>query len=175
MLVSINQKEFDSLSDSSLIWACIEPTIQKIRGQNASIKEDAYTHLSAGQRALLMFQIMHGHSSTGVIEFYCLIPYLPSKGGIWQELKKAMQYFKDYSMLQLLSEMEGDYYALGEKCLTEGIERVDICINNLHKDSDILISIKQHDAMFHEAILKTIKLIGVFIRSNPSEFVQFCE
>lgn len=171
----MNQQVFDSLDDASLIWACTEPTILKIRGKNFTIKTDAYTHLSIGQRALLMFQIMYGHTSTGVVEFYCLIPYLPSKSGIWQELKKGMEYFKDYSMLHLLGEMEGDYYALEEKRRREGIERLDICINSLDKNAELLSSIKQHDIMFHETIQKTIKLIGTYIRNNPTEFIQFQE
>ena len=175
MLVAMNHQVFDSLDEVSLIWACIEPTIQKIRGKNFAIKADAYTHLTIGQQALLMFQILYGHTSIGVTEFYCLIPYLPSKGGIWQELKKGMQHFEDYSMLQLLSKMERDYYALEEKALREGIESLDVCINNLGKDSELLSTIRQHDIIFNETIPKTIKLISSYIRNNPSEFIQFCE
>ena len=61
-----------------------------------------------------MFQVVYGHISTGIVEFYCLVPYLPSGRGIWQELKKGMQHFRDYSMMRLLGEIEGDYYALEE-------------------------------------------------------------
>lgn len=123
MLVTMKQQVFGSLDDDSLIWACIEPTIQKIRGKDFSVKGNVYTELSVGQRALLMFQIIYGHTSNGITEFYCLVPYLPSGRGIWQELKKGMQYFGSYSMLKLLGEMERDYYALEEKSLAEGIEK----------------------------------------------------
>lgn len=171
MLVSVNQQAFDTLDDASIIWTCIEPTIQKIRGKNIAIKTDSYADLSAGQRALLMFQIMYGHTSTGVMEFYNLVPYLPSKSGIWQELKKGMQYFGDRSMLQLLSEMEKDYHAIKEKSLAQEIE-MGTCIN-LDSDSELLSSIRLHDIKYRETIPQTIKLIGTFIRNNPTEFVQF--
>lgn len=172
MLAAINQQVFDSLDDAALIWTCIEPTIQKIRGRNSAVKGDAYTELSEGQRALLMFQVMYGHTSTGIVEFYSLVPYLPSGRGIWIELKKGMQYFSDNSMLRLLGEMEGDYCALEEKILASGTERLDVCINNPDKDSHLMSSIKQHNLMFRETIPNTIKLISSYIRNNPSEFVQ---
>lgn len=175
MLVPMNRHAFDASDDASLVWACIEPTIQKIRGKNVTIKLDAYQYLSMGQRALLMFQIMYGHSSTGVLEFYRLIPYLPAKRGIWQELKRGMQYFGDSDMLQLLSEMEEEYSILEEKSHEAGVERFDDYISHLDKDSELVSSIMRHSIMLHETFSKTIKVIGAYIRNNPNEFVQFQE
>ena len=70
MLVRIKLKDFETLNASALIWTCIEPTIHKIRGKNFVVKSEAYSQLNAGQRALLMFQILYGPTSTGVGEFY---------------------------------------------------------------------------------------------------------
>ncbi len=149
MLTSMNRETFGRMDDESLIWACIEPTIRQIRGKNHSVKFEAYEGLTEGQRALLMFQIMYGHSKSGVTEFYAIVPHLPSGNGIWVELKKSMRYFGDLSMLQLLSELEGDY---GPRS-----------------------SVDKNNALFFEALPAAIRKIAAYIRDNPSEFISFEE
>lgn len=160
MLAAMNKELFNSLDNASIIWACIEPTIKKIRGKDFTVKRDAYDELTMGQRALLMFQIIYGHTSSGILQFFSYVPYVPSGKGIWHELKKAMEYFKDYSMLKIFSELEKDYLAFEEK-----IHAAD--------DPELVSAIEQHDKMYRDTIPETIKLIGTYIRNNPSEFVKF--
>lgn len=69
MLAEIERKSFFSMDDRSLIWVCAEPTIRQIRGKDLAIKSEAYGTLNKGQQALLMFQILAGHSTYGVAEF----------------------------------------------------------------------------------------------------------
>ncbi len=172
MLAIMNEELFNSLDNASIIWACIEPTVMKIRGKDFKVKRDAYDELTAGQRALLMFQIIYGHSSSGILQFFSYVPYVPSGKGIWHELKKAMEYFKDYSMQEIFAEMEKDYIALEEKSHVLGTERIDLSISSIEDKSELALAIGQHDKLYREAIPETIKLIGIYIRNNPSEFVQ---
>lgn len=53
-----------------------EPTIQQVRGKNFVVKSEVYSHLTTGKRALLMFQMLYGHTSKGVEEFYSHLSYL---------------------------------------------------------------------------------------------------
>lgn len=171
MLIIMKRRLFYSLDDASLIWTCIEPTIQQIQGKNFAVKSEVSTHLTAGQRALLMFQMLYGHTHNGVAEFYYHVSYLLSKKGVWSEMKNGMQYFRDYSMMQLLGEMEEVYHALEENNLKGSLELLDV--NNLIKDSKLQEVISRHDKMLFEILPQTQKLVSAYIRNNPCEFVQF--
>lgn len=173
MLVKMKRQVFDKLDDISLIWACIEPTIQQIRGKNFAVKSEVSTHLTTGQRALLMFQMLYGHTIKGVAEFYSHVSYLLSKKGVWSELKNGIEYFSDYSMMRLLGEMEEVYHVLEENYLKEGADCFNIYISDIDKNSELQTLIDRHDAMLLEILPTTINLIGTYIRSRPGEFVQF--
>ena len=174
MLVRMERQTFEAMDDASLLWACIEPTIRQIRGRNPAVKTDAYAQLSAGQRALLMFQILYGHSTSGVAEFYCLVPHLPSKEGIWGELKAGMRYFGDRSMVELLGEMEAGYATLARNPAAQA-QGLGAYVGGLEEGSEPLLSIRRLDARLLEAVPLAIGLIGAHIRSNPAEFVQFAQ
>ena len=88
MLAKMSRSAFDALDDAALIWACVEPIIAQARGMDHAVIESLYAQLSASQRALMMFQVLRGHSSSGLEEFFRLVPYLPSHESIWQELQK---------------------------------------------------------------------------------------
>lgn len=166
MLANISRNAFETMDDDSLIWACVEPIIMRVRGRDHSVKEGTYAQLSAAQRALMMFQVLRGHSSSGLDEFFRLVPHLPSREGIWQELQKAMLYFGDDAFAQLLREIEADYRAM----LSTGADAGD------PKGSlEFLQAVRRHDRPFHEAIAKAEGLIAARIRSDPAEYVELQE
>jgi hypothetical protein len=74
-----------------------------------------------------------------------------------------MEYFGDYSMFQLISEMEGEYHSFEKKSHKEGND----------KDPEIMSSIRLHDMTFRKIIPVTVTLIGTYIRNNSSELIQF--
>ena len=160
MLVIIKRQIFDSLDDIQLVWTCIEPTIQQIRGKNFVVKSEVYAHLTTGQRALLMFQMLYGHTSRGIEEFYSHQSYLLSNKGVWEQLKKGMQYFGDSGMLQLLEEMDIVYQCVK----TEKLES---------EHNKLIGTIRQINKTLFDILPTTINLIGNYIRNNPNEFVQF--
>lgn len=152
MLGMIDRRVFDSLEENALIWACIHPLIHEIRGKDPIIKTEAYSSLTKGQRALLMFQILYGHTSGGAAEFFGRADMLAIKG-IWAEMQKSMRYFGDEAMLSLLMEME-EVYKSGKP----GRSAVSVI-----------------DKKLKERLPESIKLICSYIRSNPGEFVRFGE
>lgn len=152
MLGMIDRQVFDSLEENALIWACIHPLIHEIRGKDPIIKTEVYSSLTKGQRALLMFQILYGHTSDSAAEFFGMADILSIKG-IWGDLQNSMQYFGDDAMRSLLQEME-EAYKSGKTGRST--------INSI-------------DRKLQERMPESIKLICSYIRSNPGEFVRFGE
>lgn len=171
MLVAINKEVFNSLDNISLIWTCIEPTIKQIRGKNFMVKREFSSHLSNGQRSLLMFQIVYGHTVNGVIEFFNHLSYILSEKGIWSELKKGMEYFGEYSMANLIVEIEDTYHRIEKNYCKEGSGCLDI--TNINKDPELKIRIDTLNKCLSGLLPEVIKSIGSYIRNNPNEFVQF--
>jgi hypothetical protein len=172
MVVTMKRQDFDSLEPVALAWACIEPTIQQIYGKDFQVKSRVYDHLTTGQRALLMFHVLYGHTPNGVAEFYSLIPYLPGQSAIWAELKAGMNYFGEDAMLRLVEEMEEVYSILEARKQQEGTEWRDVGVMDLENDPELLKSIDRLDANYHQIAPATLKRIGTYIHNNPREFVQ---
>lgn len=159
MRVAINRHEFDTLESNTLAWACIEPVIQQIYAKDFTVKAQVYAQLTVGQRALLMFKMLHGHTNYGVTEFFDLIPHLPGQSQVWGELQSGMVYFGDEAMLHLLQKMEQVYHAL-----KTGKQHAD--------DLEFRAAVESLNERYFEVAPLTLKRIGAFIRNNPHEFVQ---
>lgn len=171
MLITINRELFNSLDNISLIWTCIEPTINQIRGKNFMVKREFSSYLSNSQRSLLMFQILYGHTVNGVIEFYNHLSYILSEKGIWSELKKGIEYFGEYSLANLIVEIEDAYHTIEKNHCKEGSGCADL--TNINKDSELNLRIDTLNKRLSELLPSAIKSISSYIRNNPDEFVQF--
>ena len=62
-----NIQESSKLDDEALIWVCVEPIVQKVRGKDPVIKSQVVMQLNTGQRALFLFQVLHGHANNGIL------------------------------------------------------------------------------------------------------------
>lgn len=93
-LVTMDRIIFDSLSAERLGWACMEPTFQQIRAQSPEVKNEAFSHLGRGQKALCMFRILYGHSSNSAEEYYGWICYLLDQPGYWDGVLEGLQFFE---------------------------------------------------------------------------------
>lgn len=156
-MILMKRLAFDSLADTDLIWACIEPAIDKIRGQDYATKSEVYLELNPSQQALLMFQVLYGHTTHGAAEFYDHLAYLLPHKGVWSALKGGIEFFSDNTLLHLLVEMENVYDRLqkGSTLDAPGLED----------------AIKILDKSLGEQIPKTVQAVGNYIRENPSDFV----
>ena len=165
MLVEMKTVVFYSLNDFEIGWACIEPTIQKVRGKDLTIKSQVYNLLTSGQQSLFMFWVLYGHSRKGIVQFYNEMNYLIKNGNIWSELEIGMRYFDDEDMLKVLKEMENMYHILQRNQLeSSGIEIIDL-------DSELQKAVDQLNQNFQEVIHSSFEKIGKFIRKNQDEFV----
>lgn len=154
---TIKRQAFDTLDDKQLIWACIEPTINEIRGRDYAAKAKEYTKLNPGQRALLAVQVIYGHTTSGAMEFYNHLAYLLPHPGVWSMLKSGAQYFGDDSLLHLLSEMEAFYRQI-EKGIRTDAPELEAIINQLDKS-------------LNKQMPLTIQTAAAYIRSHPAEYV----
>ena len=153
MLITINRGDFKSLDDASLIWTCIEPAMLQARGKNFAVKSEVYSHLTAGQQALFMFQMLYGHSSKGIEEFFSHLSYLLSNKGVWSQLKKGIQYFGDYDMVQILEKME---MAFGS--------------SQQYNNAEMSLSMSDLNKLFIETLPLTVKRVATYIRNNEGDF-----
>lgn len=168
MLVTMKRNDFRALGDISLIWACIEPTIQKIRGKNFTIKLDVYSQLTDGQQALLMFQILYGHTLHGVEEFFFYQSYMLSNKGTWSQMINGMNYFKACGMVRFLDELCATY----EK-FRDDIEQRKVQFGNVEKGTPLFTSLNRLGILLQESLPATINLVSAYIRGNAEQFVKF--
>lgn len=168
MLVTMKRQAFDSLDPAALGWACIEPTLQQVHGISPTVRSQVLAQLTPGQRALFLFRVLYDHVGDSAADLYCWVSYLLSEAKKWSAIKAGSRYFGDDAMLHLLEEIEG----LLEARHQEGDAlRRDALPWDLDDDPELFASISQLNATFHEIVPTTLKLIGVYIRNNPSEFV----
>ena len=117
MLVAMKREAFDALDPGALAWEAIEPAMRAISAKGPAAKSEEFAErfaaqLTSGQRALLLFWVLYGHSRSGITEFYDAIPDMPGQAAVWSKLKTAMRYFNDDTILQLVEDMETLYYNL---------------------------------------------------------------
>jgi hypothetical protein len=174
-LITVKRKDFESLNDVSLIWTCIQPAIQQVRGKNFAVKSEVYAHLTSGQRALLMFQVLYGHTSKGIEEFYSNLSYLLSNKGVWSQLKKGMQYFGDYDMVQILEKMDIVFQSIKTEEFKESAEQHNVLIARIDKNAELSASMSLLNKSLSDTLPLTIKLVATYIRDNVDEFVQFID
>lgn len=163
------------MNDVSLIWACIGPTMQQVRGRNFVVKSEIYATLTPGQRALFMFQVLYGHTLYGVEEFYSHFSYLLSNKSFWSQLKKGMQYFEDYAMLQILEQMDIVFQSLEIEKSKESVEQYNILIADIDKNTELSTSISLLNKSLNDTLPLTVKLVATYIRDNADEFVKLID
>lgn len=167
MLVKIERKIFFSLDDSELGWACIEPTLLKIRGKDSILKTRVYSELTKGQQALLMFRVLYDHAKDSKTEFNAWMNVLFNQQHTWLEIKAGLKYFEDATMLQFFDEVESS--------LKKSID-IQENLNNKgcqHLGTDFLD--EQFYLDFCRITQETVHLISTYIRDNPEEFVRITD
>jgi len=159
-LKTMKRKEFESLDDISLVWECIEPVIQPIRGSDIRVKLTVYEKLAPPQRALMMFQVLYGHTHGGITQFYNHFTHILTKPGVWQQFKAGLKYFGDNNMSQILEEMEEAYK---------------LAVSKQDGEQELYVTINQLDARFREAVPETVKQVGQYIRNHPEDFARIVD
>lgn len=173
MLVAMKRERFDALDSGALAWEAIEPVMQAIRAkgpaaQSAEFAERFAAQLTSGQRALLPFWVLYGHSRSGITEFFDAIPHMPGQTAIWSKLKTAMRYFNDDALLQLVEDMETLYYNLVAENPGSDVDRARGSVEGTSEHREQLA---QLNLLLQEAMPAALPRIGMYVRNHPDEFV----
>lgn len=167
-LVAMTKQDFDSMDGERLSWACVEPTLLKIRGKDMTVKAQAMARLTKGQQALCMFRVLYDHAKNSVGEYYAWVSYLLDKSDYWTGVIGGLRFFGDTTMMQLLNETKQILEQRNQKL---GIKLSDATLNDLEQDHELSITISLLFERFLKIAMDSLKLISTYIRSNSNEFV----
>ena len=131
--------------------------------------------MTIGQRALFMVQVLYGHTSKGVEEFYTNLSYLLSNRDVWSQLKKGMEYFEDYDMLQIVERMDLAYQKVKTEVHAESLEQYYGLAEDISKNAELHTSISLLNKALSDTLSLTIKRVAAYIRNNTDEFVKFID
>ena len=166
MRICLNHEAFLGYDDRTLLWTCIEPVIVKLRGRSYAFKSEFAVELTEGQRALLMFEVLLGHASGGVLPFFENMSYLLVHEGFWAELRRGAGYFQDEALLRYVADLEKLH---GSCCTPAG------GLSASGTDQTIAREAGRLDSLFSETFAASAARIAARIRENPSDFVDFAD
>jgi hypothetical protein len=139
------------MNDKEFIAFYAMPMIREARGETPETKALVLARFREGQRALFLFQVLHGHADGGILGFYRQISYLTETLDVWAALKSAFRYFEDPEMLVLIERMAAAYSA--------GLP-----------SEDFKAEIDELDRLYAAQIPKTVRQIASRVRNNPEDF-----
>ena len=168
MLVTMKRQLFDSLDPVALPWECIGPIALPLRGKHPTVKSQVYAQLTAGQQALFAVQVFQNHAGEEAGDFYGWVCTLLRDPQAWGAIKAGVRYFGDEAMIHLLEQIENVLEARHRQGATR---QRDPLPWDLDADPELFTSMSQLNATFHAIAPTTLKLMGAYIRKNPSEFV----
>ncbi|WP_379151588.1 hypothetical protein [Paenibacillus sp. sgz5001063] len=170
MRVVIGRKEFNSLTDERLGWACMESTFKLIRGKSPEVKVAAINQLGKAQTALCMFRIMYDHCHKSSAEFYAWSSYLLNQQGTWNGVLEGVRFFADDALFELLEETRE---RLEARNLSLGLGWEDAGLNDIETDPELLEIVNGLYERFKRLKPNTHNVIAEYIRAHPDEFVEF--
>jgi hypothetical protein len=103
--LSNNAAEDDFAEISKLSWECISPVIMTVRGKNPDVKNDAYSKLNEGRRAIFSFHVYFDHARKDPDSFVYW-SRLYQQMNFFGEIKKGVSYFSNSDLAGLLAEIE---------------------------------------------------------------------
>ncbi|MFX3635087.1 MAG: hypothetical protein ACE3L7_19115 [Candidatus Pristimantibacillus sp.] len=165
MLIRLDRKKFEFMDDAILGWTCIEPTLMQVRARSPEIKAQVYGQLTAGQRALMMFHVMHDHAKHSAMEYYGWIGYLLDQPGTWKEVVQALRLFGDEAMLHCIEQM---------KAVIEQ-RNGQVSLNDLAEDAALAAIVGEQYDEFIRITPQSITLNANYIRSHNDEFIHFTD
>ncbi|QWU13360.1 hypothetical protein SAMN04487895_10318 [Paenibacillus sophorae] len=171
-LAVMNKREFDSLEDERLGWACMEPTFSQIRAKDMSVKAKVISELSEGQRALCMFKVFYGHAKNSEMEYYGWISHLLQNPDMWTGVMNGLSFFSDMEMSRLLEETKEILETRNHRL---GLEWKDAVITDLDHDKELNAEVERLYRQFQQISPESLKAIAAHIRANAGEFVRFEE
>ncbi len=170
-----NQKPIETMNDAELVFACVEPVIRKIRGKRFEVKSEVTASLPPPIRALLMFQVVYGHASEGVLRFFSSTSYLLERDGMWKAMKGGPRFFRDDRLSCLMGDLESLYNSLFDRMGKDNLGNLDFMLDAVRSDPILADSIANIDKMLSDTLQSSICLVAGHIRRNPNEYMLWEE
>lgn len=167
----MRRSEFESIEDLMLGITCFEPMIQVYKTERMFDNDltEFYKRLTKGQQALFMFHVYYNHAIRSLTELYWWSAYFLAQPKIWSEIKSGLQYFKDDTMLLFIDEIEK---VLKKYNQPSSLMEFKVTREDLDRNQELLDCISSLNTILHKIAPSTLKRIGIYIRTNPDEFVQ---
>ncbi|MGV3486972.1 MAG: hypothetical protein ACO1OC_00060 [Tuberibacillus sp.] len=169
--MSISKETFDMTENQDLGGACFAPVIPLIRGKDIKVKQQVYSALLPGQKALFMFYAYYNHACKSLHEFYWWSAYYYAQPESWSAILHAMRYFKTDDMLRLLLDME---HFLADKNYSRSLDAFTATQKDLD-DTELTVFIEAKYNKFHDIGPDTLNIIGECIRRHPNHFVNIVD
>ncbi|MBW5448256.1 hypothetical protein GE107_19605 [Cohnella sp. CFH 77786] len=164
---AMSKREFESLDDERLGWACAEPALVQIRGKDMSVKTRVIAGLNEEQRALCMFRVLYDHAKHSAGEYYAWVSYLQASPDYAAGVAGGLRFFGDDSMIALLDETRGFLEARNRRL---GITWNDAAIPDLDRDPELAGAVDAFYARFLRCASGSLRRIAAYIRSHPEKF-----
>jgi hypothetical protein len=168
MLVRMKRTVFEVMEDRALVWACIEPTVSRIRGKDENVKSGVYMELTAGQQRLMLFQIFYGHARSAAEFYWFACDYL-SDSALWEKMKAALTCYRCGSMVEVFGELENALALRMEQRRQPGGKEVTVM--DLEHDRELLTEMTRLYELYRTAAGEALGLIAFHIRSCPEEYL----
>ena len=166
---TILRAEFAAMDDDALIEACIGPTVRRVAGKSLTDKLRLTGGLTGGQRSLLMFRVLQGHSSGGTLMLFRQLAYLFRHKGVWLGFKKGLKSFGDAALGQLADRLE--------KAWTEVVASGSGLDNRPEWDASPGMSadLEPLDRDLREKMPGFVRSVAASIRKKPDEFIRIVD
>lgn len=171
MLVKMKQEMWETLEDRALVWACIEPTMMRVRGKSLDVKADVYQGLTQGQQTLMLFQIFYGHTRS-VGEFYWFACDYLSMPNLWERMKEGLRHCGCWELLNVYGEIEG---LLAPKVKAAAANNREITVLDLEHDPHLRMSVLPLYEKYRAAAGEALLQFAAMIRRSPEQFLDMSD
>ena len=113
-------------------------------------------------------QVFQNHAGEEASDLYYWASTLLRDPQTWRAIKAGVRYFGDETMFHLLEQLENVLEARLQQGATH---QRDPLPWDFDEDAELFTSMSQLNAAFHAIAPTTLRLMGEYIRKNPSEFV----
>lgn len=170
MFVTISRKLYDVLGDDELRQACVRTVAEQIRGKSFAVKSEALAGLNPSQKALFMYGVWYDHAKQSPMELYCWTAHLLSQPGYWEGVTKALRFFEDTAMIDVLEELRGIYDCY---VLQRGRDMSEVTFRDLEQQEDLRGQVEECYRRFQAEVPCSLHRLALYIRAHAEDFFIF--
>jgi hypothetical protein len=172
------RRALDSLSDADLVARCAGPVTRRLHVADPAARVAALRQLTAGQRAVLAFSLVHDHGDRGLAGLCAELPHRLVHDGFWTLLESGLRVVEDEALLALLrrlrrevaSTLAGagvpDDLGRGGELEHDGFVRL---VEELERlDPEVMTRL---DEEYRRILPGSLRRVALHIRTHAREFV----